>query len=180
MNYRGRKLGTCQCDNCGIEFKKPQSEINRNQKLGRKNFCSRTCVGKNNTKNFGEGVNRYNISQHSGSRKDNLTKFRYHFRNILKRDKQIDVTIEDLKLIWENQRGICPYLGIELHLNSYGKIKKDPIISASLDRIDSSKGYVRGNLQWISRAMNYLKNDMSEQQVLEIMDLIYKQKKGSN
>jgi hypothetical protein len=101
MRHIGRKLGTCQCDNCGIEFKKPQSEINRNQKLGRKNFCSRTCVGKNNTKNFGDGTRRYNIAQHSGSRKDSLTKFRYHFRNISKRDKQIDISIEDLKLIWE-------------------------------------------------------------------------------
>ena len=178
MGNSGRKLGICKCDNCGIEFQKPQSEVNRNQKLSRKNFCSRTCVGKNNTKNFGDGSKRYNISQHSGSRRDNLTKFRYHFRNISKRTKELDVSVEDLKEVWENQKGICPYLGIELHLNSYGKIKKDPITSASLDRIDSSKGYVKGNLQWISRAMNYLKNDMSEQQVFEIMDLIYKQKKG--
>jgi hypothetical protein len=180
MKHKGRKLGACQCNNCGIEFEKPQSEINRNQKLGRKNFCSRTCVGKNNTKNLGEGTNRYNISQHSGSRKDNLTKFRYHFRNISKRDKQIDITIQDLKELWEIQKGICPYLGIELHLNTYGIIKKDPITSASLDRIDSSEGYIKGNLQWVSRAMNYLKNDMSEQQVQEIIELIYRQKKGSN
>jgi hypothetical protein len=180
MKHYGRKLGTCSCDNCGVKFEKPQSEINRNQKLGRKNFCSRTCVGKNNTKNFGDGTNRYNIAQHSGSRKDSLTKFRYHFRNILKRDKQIDISIEDLKLIWEEQNGVCPYLGIKLHLNTYTKIKKNPITSASLDRIDSSKGYVKGNLQWISRAMNYLKNDMSDQQVREVLNIIYEQMKGSN
>ena len=55
MRNKGRKLGNCTCDNCGVEFSKPQSEIIRNQKLGRKNFCSRTCVGKNNIKNLGEG-----------------------------------------------------------------------------------------------------------------------------
>ncbi len=180
MGDSGRKLGICKCDNCGIEFQKPQSEVNRNQKLSRKNFCSRTCVGKNNTKNFGDRKSVYDISRHSGNRNDGYTKFRYHFRNISKRTKELDITVENLKEVWENQKGICPYLGIELHLNSYGKIKKDPITSASLDRIDSSKGYVKGNLQWISRAMNYLKNDMSEQQVFEIMDLIYKQKKGSD
>lgn len=180
MKHNGRKLGTCKCENCAIEFKKPQSEINRNQKLGRKNFCSRSCVGNNNIKNFGDRKNTYDISKHAGSRRDELTKFRYHYRNILKRDKKIDVTIQDLKDLWENQKGICSYLGIELHLNTYGKIKKDPITSASLDRIDSSRGYVKGNLQWISRSMNYLKNDMSEYQVFEVMDLIYKQKKGSN
>lgn len=180
MTKKGRKLGNCTCDNCGIEFQKPQSEINRNQKLGRKNFCSRTCVGKNNVKNFGDGENKYTISKHSSNRKDEYTKFKYHFRNILKRNKEIDVTIEDLKEIWENQKGICPYLGIELELSSYSKINKNPISSASLDRIDSKKGYIKGNIQWISRAMNLLKNDMSDQQVHDIMELIYKQKKGSN
>jgi hypothetical protein len=163
-----------------MEFEKPLSEINRNLSKGRKNFCSRTCVGKNNTKNFGEKKSDYDISCHSGNRNDGFTKFRYHFRNISKRDKQIDITIQDLKELWEIQKGICPYLGIELHLNTYGKIKKDPITSASLDRIDSSEGYIKGNLQWVSRAMNYLKNDMSEQQVQEIIELIYRQKKGSN
>ena len=51
-NKSKRKMGECTCDNCGIKFEKPLSEINRNNKLGRQNFCSRTCVGKNNIKNF--------------------------------------------------------------------------------------------------------------------------------
>ena len=38
-----RKLGTVKCDNCGKEFQKPQSEINRNAKLGRNNYCCREC-----------------------------------------------------------------------------------------------------------------------------------------
>ena len=180
MKHPGRKLGSCQCDSCGITFEKPQSEIIRNKKLNRKNFCSRTCVGKNNIKNFGDGSNNYDISKHSANRRDDYTKFKYHFRNVLKRNKEVDVTIEDLKELWEQQNGICPYLKIKLHLNTYSKIKKDPIISASLDRIDSSKGYVKGNIQWISRSMNYLKNDMTEQQIQEVINLIQRQKKGSN
>jgi hypothetical protein len=71
-------------------------------------------------------------------------------------------------------------LGIKLTLNSYGKIKKDPITSASLDRIDSSKGYIKGNIQWVSRAVNYMKNDMSENDLLRIFDLIVENRKGSN
>ena len=91
-----------------------------------------------------------------------------------------NISIEYLKEIWEKQEGICPYLGIKLTINTYGKIKKDPVTSASLDRIDSSKGYIKGNIQWISRSMNYLKNDMTNQQVLEVIELIYKQRKGPN
>ena len=180
MKHKGRKLGICNCDNCGVQFEKPQSEINRNKKIGRQNFCSRTCVGLNNVKNFGDRKNNYDISKHSGWKKDEFTKFRYHFRNIKSRNKEIDITIEDLKDVWEKQNGKCSYLGIELTLNSYGKIKKDPITSASIDRIDSSKGYVNGNIQWISRSVNLMKNDMSENELLKIFDLIVENRKGSN
>jgi len=180
MKNRSRKLSKCNCANCGIEFEKPQSEIIRNKKLGRQNFCSRTCVGLNNVKNFGDKRSNYDVSKHSGWRKDDYTKFRYHFRNVKKRNKEFNLTLEDLKLIWEQQEGKCSYLGIKLNLNSYGKIKKDPITSASLDRIDSSKGYVKGNIQWISRAINYMKNDMSEKEVQQIFDLIIENRKGSN
>jgi hypothetical protein len=180
MKNDGRKLGDCICDNCGVEFKKPQSEINRSKKLERQNFCSRTCVGLNNVKNFGNKRNNYDISKHSGWKKDEFTKFRYHFRNIKKRNKVIDITLEDLRDVWNKQQEMCPYLGIKLTLNSYGKIEKDPITSASLDRIDSSKGYIKGNIQWISRAINFMKNDMHENELLKIFDLIVEKRKGFN
>lgn len=177
MKNDGRKKGKCICDNCGIEFEKPVSEIKRNEKLERKNFCSRTCVGKNNVKNFGELKNRYDISQHSDWKKDEYTKFRYHYRNILKRDKIVEITMDDLKMVWDEQKGKCPYLGIDLVLSSYSRIVIDPVLSASLDRIDSTKGYIKGNIQWISRAMNYMKNGMSNDDMIRVIDLI---KKGSN
>jgi hypothetical protein len=180
MKHQGRKLGKCACDNCGIEFEKPQSEINRNKKLKRNNFCSRTCVGLNNVKNFGDKKNNYDISKHSDWKKDEFTKFRYHYRNIKSRNKEVGVTLEDLRDVWNLQQEKCPYLGIKLTLNSYGKIKKDPITSASLDRIDSSKGYIKGNIQWVSRAVNYMKNDMSGNDLLRIFDLIVENRKGSN
>jgi hypothetical protein len=85
-----------------------------------------------------------------------------------------------LRDVWNLQQEKSPYLGIKLTLNSYGKIKKDPITSASLDRIDSSKGYIKGNIQWVSRAVNYMKNDMSENDLLRIFDLIVENRKGSN
>jgi hypothetical protein len=179
MKNKGRKLGNCKCDNCGIEFEKAQSEINRNLKLNRKNFCTRTCVGKFFVEKLSKNNVNYDISKHSSNRKDGLTKFRYHYRNIKNRDKEIGITIEDLKEIWELQNGICPYLGIKLTLSAYTKIKKCPIESASIDRIDSSKGYIKGNIQWISRAINHLKGDMSEDELLKVFDIIFNKKRDS-
>ena len=170
--YNGRKLSKCTCDNCGIEFEKPQSEITRNLKIGRRNFCTRSCSGVGNVKNFGDLKNNYDISKHSANAKDEFTPFRYHFRNCKKRYKDFDIDLQYLKELWEQQQGICPFSGVNLVLNAYTNIFKDQRFSASLDRIDSSKGYIKGNVRWVSRAINHLKNDMSDEQLIEFLNLI--------
>ena len=99
-------MGLTICKNCSKEFEKPLTEIRRNEKLSRPNFCSRTCVGKNNSKNFGDRRNNYDISQHSNNQLDGYTKFRYHYRNIMKRNQEVNITIEDLKNQWDEQNGV--------------------------------------------------------------------------
>lgn len=182
MAKRGRKMGESTCDNCGVLFHKPISEIKRNKEIGRKNFCSRTCVGQNNSKHLLNVVNKYDISKHSSNRKDEFTKFRYHLRNIISRTRErnlnINITANDLKEQWELQKGICVFTGVNLEISTYTKIKKNPIYSASIDRIDSSLGYVKGNIRWISRAMNWMKNEMTDEMTWELIKLI-QNKKGS-
>ena len=179
MRNNTKKTGECICDNCGVTFNKPLTEIRRSEKNKRKHFCSRTCVGKNNSKNFGDRASNYRISQHSNNRMDGFTKFRYHYRNILKRDKEVTVTLDDLKEMWDEQQGICPFTKINLTLSSYTKISKNPIYTASLDRIDSTKGYIKGNIRWISRAINWMKNDMNDDMVFELIDILIKNKKDT-
>jgi hypothetical protein len=172
------KMGTTVCNNCGIEFEKPLTEITRNKKLNRPNFCTRTCVGKHNLKNFGD--KKFDLTTLGYKRfSDEYTNFRYHFRNIKKRNYDVNITIEDLKELWEKQNGICEFSGVNLKLSSYSKINKNPIYAASLDRIDSSKGYVKGNIRWVSRAINWMKNTMSDDMVNELINLIVENKKGS-
>jgi hypothetical protein len=57
----------------------------------------------------------------------------------------------------------CPYFKIKLSFN-----KKDSKKSFyySIDRIDSSKGYIKGNVQIISRLANTMKNDATEEELL--------------
>lgn len=58
----------------------------------------------------------------------------------------------------------CPVLGIPIG-KQYGNANDN---SAELDRVDNSKGYIRGNIMIISRRANRIKNDAS---VLELMML---------
>lgn len=49
--------------------------------------------------------------------------------------------------------------------------------TASLDRIDSSLGYIEGNVQWINKEINYMKMDLPQDKFIEWCEKIYKYKK---
>jgi len=57
----------------------------------------------------------------------------------------------------------CPFLGIKL-TNFAGRGRVDSNIS--LDRIDSSKGYTKGNIQVVSEMANRMKNNATEEQLI--------------
>ncbi len=54
---------------------------------------------------------------------------------------------------------VCPYLKKPLVLGT--------AYAPSLDRIDNTKGYVKGNVEVISRKANTMKNDASNEELLE-------------
>ena len=66
----------------------------------------------------------------------------------------------------------CPVLGIQIEVGQ-GKIIDT---SPSLDRIDNSKGYVKGNVQIISNLANRMKNSASPELLLKFAEWILKEK----
>ena len=80
--------------------------------------------------------------------------------------------MEDLWELWESQQGICPYTGWKMVLpetsSQYNREAnvRDPK-RASLDRIDSSKGYIKGNVQFVCHMANVAKNDYTHDQMIE-------------
>lgn len=168
-NYKiNRKLINVICDYCNNIHTKPESEYKRNKSLNRKNFCSRSCMGKS-INNFGEKVNRIPPKV-----KQITNPFKYYFKTSKSRFKECTITLNDLEEQWNKQKGICPYSGIKLILNTHSKITKNKIYSASLDRIDSNVGYIKGNIQYVSQCINLMKNTMSHEETLNVCKIITK------
>ena len=49
--------------------------------------------------------------------------------------------------------------------------------NASLDRIDSSKGYVEGNVQWVTSKVNMMKQHYSQQDFIDVCVAVAKKEK---
>jgi glycerol-3-phosphate dehydrogenase len=170
------------CDGCGIVFQKEKNEYNRRIKRGSSRFfCTSACAGKVTggwskvRESLKENGNLYDISSHANNKVDLYTPFKPHFRRIKRRRHDHDITLQDLKDQWEVQLGKCAYSKVSLISDKLNrKHNISPVYLASLDRIDSTKGYLKGNIQWVSVSMNYAKNNMSHEQMLELCEMIKK------
>lgn len=85
-----------------------------------------------------------------------LTNYLSNKKNYCKREGiDCNLTKKFLKTMWETQKQRCYYSNVELTFNIRA------MNSATLDRIDSIKGYTQDNVVWCSNAMNNMKNNFS-------------------
>lgn len=84
-----------------------------------------------------------------------------------KRNIFFDITREELDNIFQQQDKRCKYTKMELVFETHGKKG-----NASLDRIDSNKGYIKSNLQWVHKDVNRMKWDISHEDFVKICKLI--------
>ena len=180
MKYTTHTMNTKSCirTTCGKIYQLCIGEVNRKNKKGTPFYCSLPCSGKNNTSHLKEWTNSEKnksfIASKSGNKRDEYSMFRETLKRCRSRNKEIDITVEDLKYQWDKQNGMCFYLNqpLILPLTTGKEDKTNPNLIASLDRIDSSKGYVKENIQFISQTLNYAKNKFSEDILLNLFDMI--------
>lgn len=94
-----------------------------------------------------------------------ISSFRAFLRRARRRNKLNDLTELDLLTVWESQKGICPYSGVHLNLPVHGKCG-NLITTASVDRIKSEMPYTKGNIQFVSIAINFMKSTLSHEETI--------------
>lgn len=93
-----------------------------------------------------------------------------------------ELTAEYLWNLFLEQGKKCALTGVDLTLKSNDK--NTPIntpnsnldystFNASLDRVDSTKGYIPGNVQWVHRNINIMKNSFSTDYFIKMCGLVY-------
>jgi len=160
------------CIQCGTSFSKPRNEYNRALREGQLNFCcSRKCGADRGRPHVPPPVGRPDHLK-PDNRRDELSPFRWFLKRLpyrtSARDQPHDFDAGYLKLLWETQNGTCPLTGCLMLLpKSTAGFKKRNPINASLDRINPSKGYLRGNVRFITVIANYAKHTFSDADVIE-------------
>jgi hypothetical protein len=140
----------CKCD-CGKEISVLSSHLKRIKSCG--------CQGNFRHKNVWKGVGEISAVR---------------FDLIKNRAKRIGLDFDlDLEFLWKkylSQDKKCALTGKEI---AFGKLKTDKW-TASLDRIDSSKGYTKDNVQWVHIKINYMKSNLPQEEFIEWCNLVSK------
>ena len=100
----------------------------------------------------------------------------YFRRNAKKRNIEcplLDAEKENFEYLWSlylAQNKKCALSGIDLHL----PLRRGDLSTASIDRIDSSKGYVKGNVQFLHKCVNAMKWAFEQEKFIILCHLITK------
>ena len=162
VKHNNRLMFKVQCD-CGrVDLKRKDWVIS-----GRTTSC-KNCASKRTATKYPPPINRKGCCGLSGT----------HLLSIKsgasKRNLSFDLSAEFLWNLFESQKGKCALTGIDIIL--VNKIKNNNVdwgvITASLDRKDSNKGYIEDNVQWVHKEVNRLKNNYSLEELLHWSKLL--------
>lgn len=90
-------------------------------------------------------------------------------RDAIKRNIIFNITLEYLDDLYKKQNKKCALTNLDLSMLYTNQ-------TASLDRINSSIGYIEGNLQWVHKDINMMKKNYEENYFIKMCQLVAKNK----
>ena len=84
-----------------------------------------------------------------------------------------NISTEYLEKLFLKQKGKCPAFKIKLNVNSK---EKNILYKPSLDRINNPKGYIEGNVMWISWKANTMKSNATKKELKMFAEWVMNEK----
>ena len=151
-NRQGSSTWLCECE-CGTEKVYSSDHLTRKKSPVKSCGCKAIRSGKDHSQWGGCG-------EISAS----------WFYRVLRERKQgdrtrvpVEITVEDAWNLFLEQDRKCALSGEKLEISNTHKYN-----TASIDRIDSSKGYVLGNIQWVHKHINFMKYTHTQDYFIEL------------
>jgi hypothetical protein len=150
--YRRNIYWLCKCD-CGTE-----KEVQASSLMSGTNKQCMVCSKK--PKYIGSMYRKYYRLLETRARKNNF---------------EFTVTPEYLGELFEQQKRKCALSGLSLDFHSNPKNYSG---TASLDRIDNTRGYIEGNVQWVHRSINFMKGSLFQKDFIALCKKVAYQPKN--
>ena len=154
-----------KCVHCGHEEERRAKNIKRAIKKGIGLSCKAPGCGLSKlTSERAKKVFRSGTENISGAY---FSSIRYGAK---RRSIPFEITIEDLQDLYNKQEGKCKYTGLPLVMEL--GCENESRNTGSIDRIDSGKGYVPGNIQWVHKDINNMKMALQEDTFINYCKLV--------
>lgn len=156
-SYNGHVLWETKCE-CGNIKYLTKDNFLRNKSCG----CKKT---ESQSKSLRQKLNRGGFGEIYATHWNGLIK------NAKSRNLEFTISAEYAWNLFLSQNRKCFLTGIEL---MFAKKCWSKETTASLDRIDSTKGYIEGNVQWVHKNINMMKQEYSVEKFLDWCKLVVK------
>jgi hypothetical protein len=105
------------------------------------------------------GSNNPNWRGHKNIPMSLITHIKYGAKS---RGFEYNLTEEYLNDLWVKGKSRCSVSGVDIEIGR----------DASLDRIDSMVGYIKGNVQWVHKDINRMKSNISQERFIELCQAV--------
>lgn len=153
----GSILWKCVCS-CGNEMVASTRHLNRSKNTVKSCGCLKLVKGKDHKdwKGVGE-ISGYWWAAHIDR----------EFKQKSRSKIAVEIDKEFAWRLFKRQKGLCALTGLQLAIHN--KHNKN---TASLDRIDSNKGYVKRNVQWVHKDINMMKRTYTQEYFIKMCRLV--------
>jgi hypothetical protein len=152
----GGLMWLCRCD-CGTEQWHLTSHVCRVRDGKNDRGCNDCGIKKRRRGGFTRRI--YNKIKHAAD-----------VRNL-----EFAVSHEFLEELFVKQDSKCALSGLPIKFAEYAKLEtRHRALTASLDRIDSSKGYTPDNVQWVHKSINWMKGALPQPLFVALCESVYR------
>lgn len=152
---------------CGKILEKPTKSITREEQ--------KTCGCIFKTDNF-----KYKNKMWNGYGEIHGKWFHHCMRGAVKRNLQFSITIEEVWALYLKQNKKCALTGRDIWFAKTSRGFQRGETTVSIDRIDSTLGYISSNIQLLHKDVNLAKQSLSVEDFIKLCSEVanYKQSKG--
>ncbi|MEK6881027.1 MAG: hypothetical protein AABY22_15520 [Nanoarchaeota archaeon] len=157
VEYGKRNNILSQYNSAFVECKCECGKIEKIRCVGLKNGRTKNCGKKCPIRKYGkENIN------FKGHEKIYASKWIQIQNNAKSGNRKFEITIQQIWDLFLKQNRKCALSGLYLEIANGSKNN-----AASIDRIDSSKGYTPDNIQWVHKRVNIMKNVATQEEFIE-------------